>query len=280
MAGSPSLHIDGQTRILGLIGRGIGHTLSPIIHNSAIASFSANACYLPFDIAGEFPELPFFESMWQAGALGFNVTVPFKEKAAELFAPNRVSVNTIFRGEDGFEATSTDGEGFLLGLHELGLGLSDFDAVMMLGYGGAAKALEQTIGSQAPQLPIYVFKRSSASPQNKTHHLVNFLPFKPRDLEAALKRLPRALVIQSTSAPLSGESLAEFIPALRFCQGAFVDLVYGKPSALLEASKNLGLPCQDGIPMLIGQALLAQKLWWGRSASYAPIERQLRALLP
>lgn len=272
--------VDGRTKIMGLIGRGIGHTLSPRIHNKSIAYFGFNSIYVPLDFAGDFPDRYFFDAMWSTGAIGFNVTVPFKEAAARLFAPEKLSVNTIYRGQAGFLAKSTDGQGFIRGLETLGAKLTDFDAVIFLGYGGAAKALEETFCSKIPDTPLFVLKRSREIPANTSHPKIKFASFTPRDLESTLRSLPNSLVVQTTSAPLHGEDLASFAPALQKCGGGFVDLVYGTPSALLAKAQEMGLPCQDGIPMLIGQALQAQELWWGRSAPYHLIEQELRALWP
>ncbi len=270
--------VDGQTKLVGLLGRGIAHTLSPTIHNSTIAALGLNCLYVPFDIQGEFPSADFFQTMWKAGALGFNVTVPFKEDAARRFPTDEVSVNTIYRGPEGFLASSTDAQGFIRGLKELGHGLNDFEAIIILGHGGAAKALLQKFRILVPKIPLIVLKRSTTSADMGSD--IEYLPFEPGALEASLRTFPSSLLIQSTSAPLQGDDLRIFAPALKALRGAFIDLVYGKPSALWHAAKSTGIPSQDGIPMLIGQALLAQELWWGQSApSFSSIEQQLRLLL-
>jgi shikimate dehydrogenase len=71
--------------------------------------------------------------------------------------------------------------------------------------------------------------------------------------------------------------LDHLLPGLGSFQGTFVDLVYGKTSTLLDDLKAKGLPVQDGLPMLIGQALLGQKLWWGKSADFSDVEAMLRS---
>jgi shikimate 5-dehydrogenase len=63
-------------------------------------------------------------------------------------------------------------------------------------------------------------------------------------------------------------ALKEFTGALSEYQGSLVDLIYDKPSALYFTALHRGIKAQDGLPMLIEQARLSQKLWWGKSASY------------
>ena len=65
--------------------------------------------------------------------------------------------------------------------------------------------------------------------------------------------------------------------ALPFCNafgafdGIFMDLVYGKPSAIFQSLKQKGKICQDGLPMLIEQARKSQELWWGEAAPFKEI---------
>ncbi len=271
--------IQASTRCMGILGSGIGHSLSPLIHNYSAQKLALDCVYLAFDSSEKkFPERCFFQSMWDMGALGFNVTVPFKEQAAEMFPGSGLgSVNTLYRGTQGWQATSTDAEGFLLGLTQIQIYLDTISGIVILGNGGAALALYEYF-LRVTALPIVVLRRTIErdAAWNKPKDRVEFLDLEESALMSVLKRYPNALLIQSTSAPLQGDRLDALVPALKPFQGAFVDLVYGKTSALLDTMRIMGLPAQDGLPMLIGQALLGQKLWWGRSASFAEIEVLLR----
>src|SRR6478735_12738903 len=115
---------SSSIRCLGILGSGISHSLSPLIHNYAAALLGVDCVYLSFDSESRsFPGPDFFRAMWDFGALGFNITVPFKENAARMFPGSGLaSVNTIYRGQKYWEAASTDAEGFLLGLSQLNLG--------------------------------------------------------------------------------------------------------------------------------------------------------------
>jgi shikimate dehydrogenase len=271
--------IQASSRCLGILGSGISHSLSPLIHNYSAAQLGVDAVYLCFDSQSrQFPGPDFFKTMWDVGALGFNVTVPFKEDAARMFPESGLaSVNTIYRGEKGWRATSTDAEGFLLGLAQMNLGLDDHDAVVFLGNGGAALALYEHF-LKVSQRPLLVLRRTPERDASwrKPPGQVEFLDLNAATLDAVVQRYPRSLLLQTTSAPLHGDRLDHLLPGLNAFQGSFVDLVYGKTSALLDALKARGLAVQDGLLMLIGQALLGQKLWWGKSANFSAVEAMLR----
>ncbi len=251
----------------GLIGQGISHTLSPFIHNFAAHKLGLDAVYLPFDLKAP-PTQTFFEALAGSNVFGFNITLPYKEIIARQFPESGLdSCNTLIHENGLWRATSTDAEGFLIGLKQIGKDLSDFEAVICLGYGGAAKALLSAFKVKNPHNPHYVLLRSfqKDSPHQR--------PFEAKALEELLKMHPNSLLIQCTSAPLKGERLEAFIPALHHLEGAFVDLVYGYPSALLEAAQMRKIPSQDGLPMLIGQALASERLWWGTAPEYSLVEK-------
>lgn len=268
--------ISGSTRFGGLIGRGISHSLSPLIHNCSAEILGIDAVYLAFDMA-EAPPASFFDAMLKTNCFGFNVTVPYKEDIAGLIKgssslPLR-TVNTLIPKSDHWEATSTDADGFAAGLQEIDRKFADFSAIILLGYGGAAKALLAKVNGDQPTIPVFVLKRSAAtSEESQAFPKVKFQGFDNETLLSILQHYPNALLIQCSSAPLRGDDLARFVPSLDLLKGAFIDLVYGSPSILLSESEKRRIPCQDGIPMLIHQALLSQKLWWGQSASFSDMK--------
>ena len=80
----------------------------------------------------------------------------------------------------------------------------------------------------------------------------------------------RKLVIQATSAPKNGDSLATYATALRHlnARDLLVDIIYDHPSEIYFEAIRQDLRCLDGMPMLIEQARLSQLKWWGKAASY------------
>ena len=250
---------------MGLIGQDISYTRSPALHNSSAALLGINAAYLPIDIARH--NLSDFLSIaWQIGAMGFNVTTPHKSLVAELLGlPPEYSVNTLRRSAEGWEATSTDGRGFVLGLERMGCRLADFDGYVFLGNGGAVSAIVRELD----QKPIRILRRDHTRDAYFGDERISFADFCPEELAKAWEDIgSRCLLIQATNAPHKGVELSEFSPALATFTGAVSDLVYAKPSALVEQAKAQGLPAQDGGAMLIEQARLSQQFWWGISVTF------------
>ncbi len=276
--------IDGKTRVLGLIGANIAYSLSPEIHNFSIRKLGLNQVYLPFDTGGGlFPDRNFFRVMWDIGAQGFNITVPWKEVAASAFSDHSFSsINTVYRGQSGWEVDSTDGPGFARGLLELGVRCEDFKEVIFLGNGGAALGIYDFLRRKKLEQSYIVLRRNSRRDYlwQGEGSKVCLIDFSVESLSRLLAQYRHALLIQCTNAPQNGDGLEALLPALAPFEGTFVDLLYSKTSALLTDAQKKGLPAQDGLAMLIGQALLAQDLWWGQSMEFKAVNDHLREKFP
>ena len=142
--------ITGTTKLLGVIGYPVEHSLSPIMHNAALTSLSRNVgqrldyIYValsvgPADLA---TALAGFAAI---GLRGFNVTIPHKQAILPLLdqvsaiAQAVGAVNTVWRTEQGWSGTNTDVQGFLAPLE----GQRDWQqtTALVLGSGGAARAV-------------------------------------------------------------------------------------------------------------------------------------------
>ena len=137
--------IDGTTRLLGVLGWPVEHSMSPVMHNAAIQAAGLNACYLPFpcspeDLGNVIAGLRGMEF------LGANVTIPHKQAVIEhldgLSEESRFtgSVNTLYWEGPRLMGTTTDAPGAVLNLRQAGIEL-DGRKVTILGTGGAARAL-------------------------------------------------------------------------------------------------------------------------------------------
>ena len=268
--------IDGKTRLLGVLGEQISYTLSPSLHNRSAQLLGRNEVYLPLSLpAAEVAN--FLRVAWHLGAVGFNVTAPHKGLVAGLFpAAGLSSVNTLYRGAQGWQAASTDGEGFALALARLGRPLSAFTRVVILGSGGVTVALLNHMARElSPLSDIQIVRRNAARDLElaaAAKSKLRFAAWSVQGLQDSLRGSDEAsLLIQASSAPQHGDDLSSLVPALKGYKGTVVDLVYGKPSALYSAALAMGLPAQDGRVMLIEQARLSQQLWWGEAAAFADL---------
>ncbi len=105
--------IDSGSRMFGVVGDPIGHSLSPLLHNTAFRAQGVNAAYVPFRVQrGQFEE--FLEAYKELPVEGLSVTIPHKESAAELATERDDAVdltraaNTLIRRPKGFAAFNTD----------------------------------------------------------------------------------------------------------------------------------------------------------------------------
>ncbi len=278
---SHKIKIDGETQLYGLIGSNIGYTKSPVMHNRAAQILGINAVYLPLQMeAGKVPD--FLETSLHMNFGGFNVTQPHKEIAAKsLTATKLKSVNTISRTSKGWTATSTDGVGFVAGFKRVGREFSSFEQVVFIGAGGAVTAVLEYLAQNKSEVPkISVLRRSSDKDLVMKKIIGKKISFVDLSLENLTEELgskgSETLLVQASSAPLHGDDLSEYIPALKNFTGVVCDMIYSNPSKLYFAALNQDLVALDGEAMLIEQARASQKIWWGKSASYEDMMHALR----
>jgi shikimate dehydrogenase len=138
--------LTGRTKLLGIIGHPVGHSLSPRMHNAAFAADEADYVYVAMDVGPDRLRAA-VEGLAALGFIGFNVTMPHKEavlllmdeldKAARLTG----AVNTVVIGKDGLlRGFNTDGGGFVEACEEAEVSLRGRQ-VLILGAGGAAAAI-------------------------------------------------------------------------------------------------------------------------------------------
>jgi 3-dehydroquinate dehydratase/shikimate dehydrogenase len=110
--------INANTKVFGLLGDPVAHSLSPLVHNLAFRHLGLNAVYVPFRVPR--PELAdSLKAFMNIPVQGYSVTIPHKEEAAELAKHRDESVerskaaNTLIRSGDDFTAYNTDYQGII-----------------------------------------------------------------------------------------------------------------------------------------------------------------------
>lgn len=138
------INIDPDTRVLGLIGKPIKHSFSPLMHNAVFAQMDLNYAYLPFEIE-ENQLAEAVTSIRALGLQGVNVTIPYKEKVipyldelSEEAAACR-AVNVIYNQNGSLIGYNTDGKGFIRALQEENIAIKG--RAVFIGAGGAARSL-------------------------------------------------------------------------------------------------------------------------------------------
>lgn len=276
-----------------VFGHPISHSKSPWIHRAFAEATGQALDYTAIDAPPEtFPDA--VRAFFRAGGKGANVTVPLKEAAlafADEAAPCAAeagAANTLIAAADGrIIADNTDGVGLIRDLTERwGVSLTGA-RILLLGAGGAAKGIVAPLIRTSPAA-LVVANRTD----RRAEALVEaFLPLARRH-GVALAALPWGqladgggeapfdLVINATSASLSGEPLP-LSSSLWREGGCAYDLMYGaQPTPFLTAAQALGAArCIDGLGMLVEQAAESFWLWRGVRPATEPVYRELKERL-
>jgi len=261
--------IYGHSRIVGVIGDPISHSLSPQLHNTLYDRFHLPFVYVPFHVRPEQLDL-FFNSMRAFHYAGVNVTVPHKEAVIpyldelSVHAQKIGAVNTIVNHDGRLIGHNTDGQGFLASLlHHWGWSPLNQD-VIVLGAGGSARAICVAL-VDAGCRSLTIANRSIGRAQKLAEDLAKFSPqctIKTVEFNHGL--LPALsganLVVNTTSVGMSPHDdacpLDEFTwvnPTHYVC-----DIIY-KPAKtrFLQLAEAKGASVLNGAGMLAGQAALA-----------------------
>ena len=155
--------IDGKTRVCGLIGNPVEHTLSPDIHNTLARFCGVNLAYVPFyvekGLAGDA-----VRGAWALNILGLNVTVPYKSEVIPFcskidpLAEKIGAVNTLVRTDGGFLGYNTDMTGLYRAMQEDGVRLEG-EEVILLGAGGVGRAVAFLCAMKGAKR-VYLLNRS------------------------------------------------------------------------------------------------------------------------
>lgn len=261
--------VHGATKVLGVIGRPIAHSLSPLIHNLWLDQHRIPALYVAFPGSDAPAGAALFTGLFHAGIHGLNVTAPFKDAAfaASQAAGDRErdlrAVNVLVRGESGWVGHNTDSDGFLLALwearlkHGLPQSLSG-QRIVLLGAGGAARACALALRGEGADL-VAVNRDSARSRDMRDRFGAETYGF--ADLASAVRGA--GLVINSL--PAAADTVFGDFPWGLTAESAMAaDLGYARPeSPFLAGARKAHRSEFDGLGMLIHQAALSFKLWWG-----------------
>ncbi|TDA67724.1 MAG: shikimate dehydrogenase [Clostridia bacterium] len=283
--------VTGKTKLLGVLGYPVEHSLSPAMHNAALAGLGLDVVYLPLPVRPADLGRA-VRGMQALGFIGANVTIPHKEAALtladELGAEARLigAVNTlVFRGGK-ILGHNTDAAGFLLSLREE----ADFDPAgktcLILGAGGAARAVAVAL-VQAGSRAVYIANRTRERAAELASGLQRDLGVPARALSIEEGELAPVLeqadlVVQASPVGMHPHRGAPPIidPALLSPAALVYDLIYNPPeTTFLRLAREKGCRTLNGLGMLVYQGAMAFKLWTGVSAPVAVMRAAITDLV-
>jgi shikimate dehydrogenase len=262
--------IDGHTKVYGILGRPVTHSLSPAMHNAAFRELGINAVYAAFPVS----DLAFaVAGLRGLGIKGASVTIPFKEEIMDLLdeidaaAARMGAVNTVVNREGRLVGYNTDWLGALTALKaQTAIAGNHF---LILGAGGAARAIAFGIKEAGGEITLTDVDGPRAAALARELGATAMAP-------EGVGGCPATILINAT--PVGMAPKVEDIPLSPELLGRFslvMDIVY-RPlqTRLLKEAADRGAATLDGLQMLLHQATAQFELWTGLKA---PLETMSRA---
>lgn len=265
------MEINGHTRLCGLIGNPVAHTLSPDIHNTIAKKQGCNLVYVPFHVEKE-ALADAVKGAYGLNILGMNVTVPYKSdvipylKDMDALAGKIGAVNTLVRTEGGFKGYNTDMPGLYRAMLSEKIRIEG-EEVILLGAGGAARAVAFLCASKNVS-GVYLLNRSTEKAEavaREVNEKTGRECIYPMAL-ADYRKLPdkKFLAIQATSVGLYPDVDKAIIEDEAFYEKIHTgyDLIY-KPSdtRFMQLVRAKGGQAFHGLKMLLYQGIIAYELW-------------------
>jgi 3-dehydroquinate dehydratase / shikimate dehydrogenase len=258
-----------KTRVYGVIGEPVGHSLSPLLHNTGFIESGVDAVYLPF-LVHELKD--FLGPIAKLGVRGFSVTLPHKQAilkyldeceplAAEIGAVNTVKV----RADGSLYGCNTDYVGVLRALEKkMRLRCS---RVLIFGAGGSARAAAFALARAGATVAICARREKMAKELARAvgGEVVPRRALRTEKVDAILNATPVGMYPQSGISPLSAGELN--------CRIA-MDLIY-RPlrTEFLKIAARKGIATVSGVEMFLAQGFSQWEMWTGKKAPEAAMRR-------
>jgi len=269
------MDINGETKIIGIFGFPVEHTLSPLMHNAAFDALGLNIRYLAFKV---FPRDlgDAVRAIRSLNMLGVNITVPHKENVIPFL--DKVdeeaifigAVNTVVNSNGILIGYNTDGRGFISSLIEEDI---EFEGkrILIIGAGGAARSISYYLSEKAKDLSLYDIDKQKAErlcrDLSKFRSGVRVLDNVEEDIYD--------MIINATPLGLKPDDPLPLSHDLINDRMIVYDLVY-KETNLIRMARQKGAKTLDGSGMLLWQGVLAFELWTGVKP---PVDVMRRVLL-
>ena len=261
-------NLNSRTRVFGVIGNPVSHSLSPRMQNAAFAARKVNAVFLPFQVR----ELPdFLKALQPLGISGFSVTIPYKQQIMRFLrhcdplAMEIGAVNTVIVRGRALHGYNTDYIGVLRALkHRIALSGA---RVLILGAGGAARAAAFALAREGPFVSICARRpqRAKALARAVGGEAISRPQLQREEFDLIVNATPVGMYPHSEESPLESAELN--------CRLLF-DIVY-RPlkTKLMQLAERRGIETVSGLEMFLAQGMAQFEIWTGKSAPESAMRR-------
>jgi shikimate dehydrogenase len=280
--------VNGATKILGILGYPVSHSLSPAMQNAALRASGLNYIYVPFEVAPDGLGAAIM-ALKALGVAGFNVTIPHKTEVINYIdeldasADAAGAVNTVKNCSGRLIGYNTDGDGLIRSI------ANDFQfdvsgaCIALIGAGGAARGAVAAL-CRAGAARIVIANRTP----DRARELVSIMSQRFSETELSALSDFRALedglahvdvLVNTTSIGMNRDAVSVVGLSCLPHTARVYDMVYApRVTPLLQEAGRLGLGCVNGLGMLAAQGELAFTIWTGVSPPNGLMKRVLDSI--
>ena len=271
-----AMTIDTKTQFCGVIGKPVGHSLSPAIHNAAFRNLGLNFVYLAWQVDAIGDAVKGLRAL--GNFRGASVTIPHKVAAMQFLdhveptAKQIGAINTIVAENGGLTGYNTDATGALRALREGGVELNG-RRVVVLGSGGAARAIAFALAADSGTEKLTLLGIEDTERTTLAQNLRSQSSLAVDDFYLDKSTLRRVLpdshiLIHCTPVGMSPKADLTCVPASLLHAGlAVMDIVYNpRETQLLKDAKHAGCKTIPGLEMFLNQAVTQFELWTNQPA--------------
>lgn len=261
--------VGGNTKLFGLMGNPVKHTISPILQNTFLKTTQIDGIYVPFEVKENNLEGA-VNGLVSLGFTGFNVTVPFKEKVIPLLddvnkeAQMYGAVNTVKIINGKTYGYNTDADGFYKSMRCSYNG--SIDNVLILGAGGSARSITMKLAQNGAK-KIYIANRTIEKAKNLSVAIQEYFDVEVHAISLEELKNTRDLeidiIVNTTSIGMHPNINETPLEALDFKGLKFVyDIIYNPfETKIIKIARGTGISTSNGFGMLYYQGLLAFEIW-------------------
>jgi len=279
--------ITAETKVVGLIGDPVAHSVSPAMHNAAFACLGLDYVYLPFRVQKE-RLAEAVGGVRGLGLRGVNVTIPHKVAVipmldeTDAMAGRIGAVNTIINNAGHLTGYNTDAGGFLLALKQAGFEPQGKKAVV-LGAGGASRAISFALAGSGAVITILNRREELEWAKTLAEQVSKCCGWEVPAWELNDGNLAKALdgaelLVNATCLGMHPDIDKTPVARRLLRPGlAVFDAVYNPlRTRLMREAEEAGAKTISGLDMLVGQGAMAFELWTGRKP---PVDEMKKAAL-
>lgn len=266
------MNITAKTKLAGLLGNPVSHSLSPKLHGFLAAKTNTDMAYLAFGIENKDKLASVLEAGINMGVLGFNITAPYKMDAFKLAdsvdedAARLGNINTLINREGKWFGYNTDGVGFMRSLTRNGE-TAKGKHVLLVGTGGTARTLTYKF-AQAGVASLTIVSRKE-NPLEEIRPMV--AGFSDTELKQGYdKDVQYDICVNCTPLGMGEHKEKNPIPEdFSYHSGLLCcDLIYNPAKTVfLKEAERAGAKVMNGLGMLLYQGVCAFELFTGETVS-------------